>query len=127
MRVAAVSFVPQKFNLAGNAGRLERLFREAYQGGAKIAVATEGALDGYVVNEIIAGEVPAKRMKEVSVSLDHPIIQRFAGELGMCLAFGLAESIGEDVYNCAVFIDHNERICGKYHKMQFTEGYDPSW
>ena len=130
VRVAAVSFVPQKFDLAGNANRLDRLFRQAAQGGAKIAVAPEGALDGYVVNEIIAGEFPAERMKEVGIPLDHPIIHQFqqlAGELDMCLAFGLAESIDDDVYNCAVFIDHDGRICGKYHKMQFAEGYDPSW
>ena len=38
-----------------------------------------------------------------------------------------AERIKDDVYNCAVFIDHKGRICGKYHKMQFAEGYHPSW
>ena len=48
VRVAAVSFVPKKFDLAGNADRLERAFRLAKKGDAKIAVAPEGALDGYV-------------------------------------------------------------------------------
>ena len=55
VRVAAVSFVPQKFDLQGNADRLERAFRLAAKGGTKLAVAPEGALDGYVVNEIISG------------------------------------------------------------------------
>ena len=50
-----------------------------------------------------------------------------ARELNMCLAFGCAEKIGKNVYNCAVFIDQNGRLCGKYHKMQLAEGSHPSW
>jgi predicted amidohydrolase len=130
VRVAAISFVPTKLDLEGNAQRLERAFRSAAEGGAEISVGPEGALDGYVVNEIIAGEMPADRMREVAIGLDHPVIERFrqvARELDMCLAFGFAERIKEDVYNCAVFIDGSGAIRGKYHKMQFDEGYDPSW
>ena len=90
----------------------------------------EGALDGYIVNEIIAGQVDAERMKDVAVSIDDPVIQRFqrlAVELQMCLVFGFAERIHEDVFNCAVFIDHDGQVCGKYHKMQLAEGYHSSW
>ena len=128
--VAAISFVPTKFDLQGNADRLEDAFRQARLGGAQIAVAPEGALDGYVVNHIIAGNFPAEKMSEVAIPLDHPIIERFqrlALELEMSLVFGLAERIGDDVYNCAIFIDHQGLIRGKYHKMQFAEGYDPAW
>jgi len=130
VRVAAVSFVPKKFDLQGNADRLDLLFRKAKQGGAEIAVAPEGALEGYVVNEIIAGEVPAEKMNDVALPIDHPVIQRFqrlAAELEMCLVFGFAERIGEDVFNCAAFVDNQGQIRGKYHKMQFAEGYHPSW
>lgn len=128
--VAAVSFVPQKFDLSGNADRLEALFRLAKKRGAKIAVGPEGALDGYVVNEIIAGDATAEKMNDVAVAIDGPVIQRFqrlARELEMCLVFGFAERIKQDVFNCAVFIDHDGKMCGKYHKMQFAEGYDPAW
>lgn len=130
VRVAAVSFVPKKFDLQRNADRLEQAFRRAAAGDAKIAVAPEGALDGYVVNEIIAGHVSAERMNEVATTIDGEIIQRFrrlAGELEMCLVFGFAEKIQADVFNCAVFIDQQGRICGRQHKMQFAEGYDPAW
>ena len=130
VRVAAVSFVPTKFDLDGNADRLEQAFRQAKQGGAQIAVAPEGALDGYVVNEIIAGKFPAEKMRDVAIPLDHSVIQRFqrlAIELEMSLVFGLAERIEDDVYNCAIFIDHEGVIRGKYHKMQFAEGYDSTW
>jgi predicted amidohydrolase len=45
----------------------------------------------------------------------------------MSLVFGFAERIGSDVFNCAVFIDDAGTIRGKYHKMQFAEGYDEAW
>ena len=130
VKVAAISFVPEKFELGRNADRLEGMFRKAAEGGTQLAVAPEGVLEGYVVNEIIGGEVPAARMREVAVSLRSGVIGRFkalAKELEMCLAFGLAEKIGKDVFNCAVFIDQRGRICGKYHKMQLAEGYHASW
>jgi N-carbamoylputrescine amidase len=130
IRVAAISFEPQKFNLEANTRRLEQRFREAHQGGAKIAVAPEGALEGYVVNEIIAGKESAERMKDVAIDIDGPVIQRFqklAEELSLCLVFGFAENTKDGVYNCGVFIDQTGRLRGKYHKMQFAEGYDESW
>ena len=77
VRVAAISFVPTKFELAGNADRLEKAFRSARQGGAKIAVAPEGVLEGYVVNEIIAGKAEPETMKDVALSVDDSVIRRF--------------------------------------------------
>jgi len=77
VRVAAISFVPEKFNLAANADRLEREFRKAKQLGAQLAVAPEGALEGYVVNQIISGEAPAEKMKQVALEIDGPVIARF--------------------------------------------------
>jgi len=130
IRVAAVSFVPKKFDLAGNAKKLTAAFRTAAKGGAKIAVAPEGILEGYVVNEIITGSARVEQMNQVAISINGKVMKRFqelAKELNMCLAFGFAERIGGEVYNCAVFIDFNGKICGKYHKMQFAEGYHPSW
>lgn len=130
VRVASISFVPEKFNLKGNANRLEQALRKAKKGGAEIAVAPEGALDGYVVNEIILGKAAVEKIKEVAIPIDHPVVKRFqdlARELELCIVFGMAERIEEDVFNCAVFIDHQGRLCGKYHKMQFAEGYHPSW
>ncbi|MDZ4401402.1 carbon-nitrogen hydrolase family protein [Prosthecobacter sp.] len=130
IRAAAISFVPVKFDLAGNADRLEKAFRAAREGGAKIAVAPEGVLEGYVVNEIIAGKAKPEAMKDVAVTMDDPVIRRFqllARELEMCLVFGFAERIADEVFNCAVFIDDAGRICGKHHKMQLAEGSHPDW
>lgn len=128
--VAAISFVPVKFGLQANADRLEVMFRRAAVGGAQLALAPEGVLEGYVVMDIIAGRVEAERMRAVAVATRSAMMDRFralARELDMCLAFGLAERVGKEIYNCAVFIDHRGRLCGKYHKMQLAEGYHSSW
>ena len=77
IRVASISFEPTKFDLASNADQLEAWLRQAAAGGAKIAVAPEGILEGYVVNEIIAGEVPAQRMREVALTIESATIRRF--------------------------------------------------
>ncbi len=130
VQIAAISFVPEKFDLEGNGNRLEEMFRRAAAGGAQLAVGPEGALEGYVVNELVSGEEPPQRMNEVAVSMRGPVIGRFrdlARELNMCLAFGCAEKIGKEVFNCAVFIDHSGRLCGRYHKMQLAEGAHRSW
>ena len=128
--VASISFAPVKFALEANADRLELMFRKAAVGGAQLALAPEGVLEGYVVMDIIEGRVEAQRMREVAVTIRSRMVDRFrdlARELNMCLAFGLAERIGEEIYNSAVFIDHSGRLCGKYHKMQLAEGYHQSW
>ena len=65
VRVASISFEPVKFDLAENTKTLDAWFRKAAKGSAKIAVTPEGALEGYVVDGIIAEDVDAERMREV--------------------------------------------------------------
>ena len=60
--VAAISLVPEKFGLEQNADRLEAMFRRAADGGAQLALAPEGVLEGYVVMDIIKR---LKRRKEM--------------------------------------------------------------
>ena len=130
VRVASISFVPEKLNLAGNADRLEQALRKAAAGGARLAVAPEGALDGYIINHVLAGEIPLSRIHDVALPLDHALIRRFqavAKELDLCVVFGFAEKSGVEIFNTAIFIDHTGTIRGKYRKMQFAEGYHPTW
>ena len=124
VRVAAISFKPEKWNVTSNADRLEAMFREAAVGGAQLAVGPEGILEGYVVNEIIDGEMAPEQINDVALHIKSDILQRFqdlAKELRMCLVFGLAERIGDEIYNCAVFLNDTGHLCGKYHKMQLAE------
>ena len=130
VRVASISFVPEKLDVAGNAARLEAAFRAAAAGGAQLAVAPEGILEGYIINDVLAGRIPVVRMNDVALPIEHAVIWRFralARELALCLVFGFAEKIGGDVFNTAVFIDDQGAIRGRYHKMQLAEGYHPDW
>ncbi|MDO8540306.1 MAG: carbon-nitrogen hydrolase family protein [Opitutaceae bacterium] len=130
IRVAAISFVPTKGDLTANADRLEQAFRQAAAGGAKLAVAPEGTLDGYLINEVLAGKTPVAETERVAVAIDDPLIRRFqalADTLDLCVVFGFAERIGGEIFNTAVFIDHAGAIRGKYHKMIFEEGYHDGW
>ena len=130
VQVAAVSFSPEKFDIEGNARRLEELFRTAAAKGAELVLAPEGALDGIVALGVLTGQWPARRAREAALTLDDGVIQRFqalAAELSVCLAFGFAERIGGDIYNAAVLIDGQGQLKGQYHKMVLAEGYHDSW
>ncbi len=130
VEVAAISFRPTKWDKAANADRMEELFVRAAQDGPRLILTTEGALEGYVVMEIVEGRAQPDAMLEVAEPIDGPYIRRFqklARSLKTCLAFGFAERIGEEAYNCALFLDQQGEICGKYHKVQLAEGTHHSW
>jgi predicted amidohydrolase len=130
LKVAAISMKPKKWDKEANATKMERLFRKAAALDAKVAVTTEGALEGLVAIDAIRKPELAVRMLETSERRDGPYIERFSGlakELRMCLCLGFAERVGDEAYNSAIFIDHDGVIRGDHHKMQFAEGYHESW
>ncbi len=130
VEVAAISYRPVKWDKAANADRMEELFVQAAQENPRMILTTEGALEGYIVMEIVEGRAPAESMLEVAEPIDGPYIRRFrklARSLNTCLAFGFAERIGDEAYNCAIFLDQEGEICGCYHKVQLAEGTHASW
>lgn len=130
VEVAAISFKPAKWDKAANAERMEALFVQAAEKRPQLIVTTEGALEGYVVMDVIEGRAAAEALLAVAEPLDGPYIRRFqklARSLNTCLAFGFAERIGDEAYNCALFLDQQGEICGRYHKVQLAEGTHPSW
>lgn len=130
VRVAAISMKPQKWCKDRNAARLESYFRSAAKKGAELAVAPEGVLEGYVVMDVIRNPARAPEMAGIAEPLRGRMVGRFrtlARELGICLAFGFAEKVGDGVYNTALFIDQRGRTCGVHRKTQLSEGYHDSW
>lgn len=130
VEVAAISFKPAKWDKAANAERMEALFVQAAEKRTQLIVTTEGALEGYVVMDVIEGRAAAEALLAVAEPIDGPYIRRFqklARSLNTCLAFGFAERIGDEAYNCALFLDQQGEICGRYHKVQLAEGTHPSW
>lgn len=125
IRASAISFKPAKWDKAGNADRIEAFFVEAARDKPDLIVTTEGALEGYVINDVLERPELEERVYEVAEPIDGPYVRRFqalARRLETCLVFGFAELVGSSVYNTAVFIDHSGEISGKYHKTQFAEG-----
>ncbi len=130
VKVAAVSLKPTKWDKAANADKMEAFFVAAAKERPQVILTTEGVLEGYVVMDVIENRATAEDMLEIAEPIDGLYIRRFqhlARTLGTCLCFGFAERIADETYNCAVFIDHNGEICGKYHKTQLAEGAHPSW
>ena len=130
VKVASISIKPTKWDKAGNADKMESFFREASQGKPDLILATEGVLEGYVVTDIINGVRKPEDIYDVAESIDGSYILRFqnlAKVLNVCLGFGFAERIGDDVYNAAILIDNHGEIVGKYHKTQLAEGTHKSW
>ena len=130
VKVAAISLKPTKWDKAANADKMEAFFAKAAQEEPQLILTTEGMLEGYVVMEAIQQPEKAENMLEIAEPIDGPYIQRFqqlAKTLNTSLCFGFAERIEDEAYNCAVFIDHDGEICGKYHKTQLAEGTHSSW
>ena len=130
LKAAAVSLKPRKWDKPHNADKLEALFRRAAGDRPDLVLATEGVLEGYVVMDVIKHPERAVDMLEIAEPIDGPYLRRFrklAKQLGTCLSFGFAERVGTDVFNAAVFIDHEGEIRGKYHKSQLAEGASDSW
>ena len=133
IRVASASVLPKKWDKAQNWQRIERLVRRAAtEGDANVVVTPEGALDGYVVNEVNAEKDPPKRREliEKFISLaepaDGPYLKKacaLSDELDIFLVLGLLEKEGETLYNSAIFIDPEGDIIGRYSKTHFAQGY----
>jgi predicted amidohydrolase len=129
-KITAISLKPEKWNKGANADKMEALFGEAARQEPQLILTTEGVLEGYGIMDVIEGRRTAQELLEIAEPIDGPYIQRFqrlAKRLGTCLCFGFAERIGDEAYNCAVVLDREGDICGKYHKVQLAEGAHPSW
>ena len=130
IKVAAISLRPKKWDKPANAAKMERLIRTAAAQSPDVIVTIEGAFEGYVVYDVIEGRKSADEMLEIAEPLDGQYVARFrqlAESLRVCLCFGFAERVGNEIYNTVVFIDHTGEICGSYQKSQFAEGTHSSW
>ena len=134
LRIASVSVVPGKWEKESNWKQIEKMVTEAaLEGGADIVVTPEGALEGYVVNEVIEEKEKDKKSKmrreflELAEPLDGPYIKkacRLADELNIYFILGFLEKYNKSLYNSAVLIDPDGDIIGKYSKTHFWQGYE---
>ncbi len=133
IRVASVAVLPDRWQKEINWQRIEALVRQAaVQGGAQLVVTPEGALDGYVINDVNAEKkeqekkVLLQRFQDLSEDIDGPYIRRarsLADTLDIFLLLGFLEKEGSLLYNTAVLIDADGDLIGRYRKSHFAQGY----
>ncbi len=133
IRVASASVLPKKWDKATNWQRIETLVRKAaIEGDAQVVVTPEGALEGYVINEVNAEKDSEKKdeLVEKFIELAEPLngeyIKKASGlsdELDIYLVLGCLLKDGENVYNSTILFDPDGDIIGKYSKTHFAQGY----
>lgn len=122
---------PVKWEKEVNKRRLEGAIREAKRKGAELIVTLEGALEGYVVNEVIRAtgaerQVLTENFNALAEPVGGPYIKHFrrlCKELKVHLILGFLERDGGKMYNTAVLIRPDGRVAGKYRKTHFAQGY----
>ncbi|MEN8227290.1 MAG: carbon-nitrogen hydrolase family protein [Bacteroidota bacterium] len=133
IRVASAAVLPKKWDKAQNWERIERLVRTAAtEGDAKLVVTPEGALEGYVVNEVNREEDMQKKEQMIrdffllAEPQDGPYVKRacaLSNELDIFLVLGYLEKADEFLHNTVILIDPDGDIIGKYRKTHFAQGY----
>lgn len=131
LKIASLMFKPVKWDKDVNLLQLDKAIRKARADGAELIVTPEGALEGYVVNQVIrasgqARSELAKRFNELAEPRDGLYIRHFqklSRELEVYLVLGFLEVDQGKTYNTAVLIDPNGTITGKYRKTHFAQGY----
>ncbi len=131
LRVASLMYLPTKWDKDANRDRLDAIIRQAKAQGAELIVTPEGALEGYLVNEVrnATGDERAElteRFNAIAEPCDGPYIQHFqtlCKELEVYLVLGFLEAEGTNTYNAAILIAPDGTMAGKYRKTHFAQGY----
>ena len=131
IRIASASVVTDKWEKETNWSRVEKMVtRAAIEGGANVVITPEGALDGYVINEVNSKSEEdnniVNRFFNLGEPIDGPYIQKasaLADELNIYFVFGFLEQEGKNLYNSAIIIDPDGDIIGRYRKTHFAQGY----
>jgi predicted amidohydrolase len=131
LRIASLMIRPVKWDKAANRQRLERAIRKAKEQGAELIVTPEGALEGYVVNEVIQATGQKRqeltdRFNALAEPCNGPYVRHFqelSKELKVHLVLGFLEADQGKTHNAAVLIRPDGTLAGKYRKTHFAQGY----
>ena len=134
VQIASISVFPEKWNKETNWTRIEKMVRRAVSdAGPDVVVTPEGALEGYVINEVGGEKDEQKRARltekflQLAEPIDGPYLQKasdLCDELDVYLVLGFLERRGESLYNTAALIDPDGDMIGRYSKTHFAQGYE---
>jgi predicted amidohydrolase len=128
-QLASLSFVPVKWDKAANLQRIEEMAKQAHARGADLIVAPEGAVEGYLINEVLKSPNRAemeKRFFDIAEPTDGPAVRRMqtlARSLSVHLVFGFLEKDEDILYNTVVWLDRNGEILHRHRKTQMAQDY----
>jgi len=133
LRIASASVLSEKWDKQANWERIEEMVRKAaVQGGALVVVTPEGALEGYVINEVNSEKdqerkaLLVRNFFDLGEPIHGPYIKKacnLAAELDIFLVLGFLERRDQSLYNSVIIIDPEGDIIGRYSKTHFAQGY----
>ncbi len=130
VKIASLSFVPVKWDKESNLKTIEKMAREAAANDAKILVTSEGAVEGYLINEVLKEENKGKNLDkkffEIAESLEGPSVSRMADlakELNVDILLGILERKNDILYNSVVWINSKGEIVHTHRKTHMAQPY----
>lgn len=125
VRIAAIGFVPRKWDKEANFRTVKRLIEEAAKQKPDLIISPEGILEGYVIDSVREADQREggsfdRKFLDIAEPLDGKYmaaLRELAKRARVCLVVGFAERTSDNrVYNSAALIGRDGRIVGVYHK-----------
>lgn len=130
IKIASLSFVPVKWDKEANLAMIEKLAREAAAAGAKILVTPEGAVEGYLIDELLKKENRSPQSEQkfynIAETVDGPAVQRLSAlvrELNVDIILGMLEREANVLYNSVFWIDAGGKILHTHRKTHMAQAY----
>lgn len=125
IEIGIVTMNPTPWQLEDNFQRMEAHVREAARRRARLVIAPESVLDGYVCGA--DPDTTRERMLEVAQTVPAgPYLARageLCRELDIYLVFGFLERAGDELFNSCALFDPQGAIVATYRKVHPTNEY----
>lgn len=121
---AGLTLTPEPWNKEANFKKLEKFTRQAAAQGARLVVAPEGFLEGYVGNEHRSPGLTREKYESAGEEIDGPLmtrVSRLARELSIYLSVGYAERRGDRMFNSVVIFSPDGSVSGHYSKSHTAD------
>ena len=123
-RFAGLTLTPEPWNKEANFVKLAKFARQAAAQGARVVVAPEGFLEGYVGNQHRSPGLDRDKYISVGEKIDGPLMKRvsdLAKELKVFLSVGFAERNNDRMFNSTVIFGPDGKITGHYSKSHTAD------
>lgn len=123
-QLAGLTLTPEPWKKEANFAKLKKFSRQAAADGARVVVAPEGFLEGYVGNEHRSPGLTREKYVSVGEEIGGLLMTRvsqLARELKIYLSVGYAEQRKDRMFNSAVIFSPDGGITGHYSKTHTAD------